>query len=82
MRRNRLPAVDLAAYARAVPLLLSHPSIFAMPLLAAVVDLLLQQISGFFTDPTGGAGNFLFAIIIQLVYGFCFGVAVIAANIV
>ena len=51
-----------------------------MPLLAAVVDLLVQQITPFFTDPTGGAGNFLFAIIIQLVYGFCFGVAVIAAN--
>lgn len=51
-----------------------------MPLLAAVVDLLIAQIAPFFTDPVGGAGNFLFAIIVQLVYGFCFGVAVIAAN--
>lgn len=61
-------------------MLLRHPSIFVMPLLAAVVDLLTQQISPFFTDPTGGAGNFLFGIIVNLVYGFCFGVAVIAAN--
>jgi len=72
--------VDLAMYAQAVPLLLRHPSIFVMPLLAAVVDLLLTQVSPFFTDAVGGAGNFLFQIIIQLVYGFCFGVAVIAAN--
>jgi hypothetical protein len=70
----------LAAYFRAVPLLLRHPSIFVMPLLAAVVDLLIQQIAPFLTDPVGGAGNFLFAIVTQLVYGFCFGVAVIAAN--
>jgi len=72
--------VDLAMYAQAVPLLLRHPSIFVMPLLAAVVDLLITQITPYFTDAVGGAGNFLFQIIIQLVYGFCFGVAVIAAN--
>lgn len=80
MRRSGMPSVDLPAYVKAVPLLLRHPSIFAMPLLAAVVDLLVQQISPFFTDPVGGAGNFLFSFIVQLVYGFCFGVAVIAAN--
>lgn len=79
MRRAQL-SVDFAMYARAIPLLLRHPSIFVMPLLAAVVDLLIQQITPFFTDASGGAGNFLFAIIINLVYGFCFGVAVIAAN--
>lgn len=79
MRRSRLN-VDLAMYAQAVPLLLRHPSIFVMPLLAAVVDLLIAQITPFFTDATGGGGNFLFAIIVNLVYGFCFAVAVIAAN--
>jgi hypothetical protein len=67
-------------YAQAIPLLLRHPSVFVMPLLAAVVDLLISQISPLFTDPLGGGGNFLFAIVIQLVYGFCFGVAVIGAN--
>jgi hypothetical protein len=67
-------------YVQAVPLLARHPSIFVMPLLAAVVDLLIAQITPFFTDATGGAGNFLFQIIVQLVYGFCFGVALIAAN--
>lgn len=78
MRRRGI--VDLAMYAQAVPLLLRHPSIFVMPLLAAVVDLLIGQITPFFTDAVGGAGSFLFQIIVQLVYGFCFGVAVIGAN--
>ncbi len=67
-------------YVQAVPQLARHPSIFVMPLLAAVVDLLIQQISPFFTNAVGGAGSFLFGIIVNLVYGFCFGVAVIAAN--
>ena len=67
-------------YARAVPLLLRHPSIFVMPLLAAVVDLLIAQITPLLTDAAGGAGSWLFQIVVQLVYGFCFGVAVIAAN--
>lgn len=69
-------------YWRAVPLLARHPFIFVMPLLAAVVDLLIGQISPYFTDAVGGLGSFIFQIIIQLVYGFCFGVAVIAANYV
>lgn len=72
--------VDFAMYARAVPLLARHPSIFVMPLLAAVVNLLIDQITPFFTDAAGGAGTWLFQIIVQLAYGFCFGVAVIAAN--
>lgn len=76
----RQPRVDVAMYARAVPQLLRHPSIFVMPLLAAVVDLLIGQITPYFTDAVGGAGGFIFQIIVQLVYGFCFGVAVIAAN--
>ncbi len=79
MRRRAL-GIDLAMYAQAVPLLVRHPSIFVMPLLAAVVDLLIGQIAPFFTDAVGGAGGFLFQIVTQLVYGFCFGVAAIGAN--
>lgn len=76
----RLRKVDLAMYVKAIPLLATHPSIFVMPLLAAVVDLLISQVSPYFTDAVGGLGNWFFSIIIQLVYGFCFGVAVIGAN--
>ncbi|MBV8531010.1 MAG: hypothetical protein JO104_06805 [Candidatus Eremiobacteraeota bacterium] len=74
------PRVDFGMYLRALPLLARHPSIFVMPLLAAVVDLLIAQITPFFTDAIGGAGSWLFQIIVQLAYGFCFGVALIAAN--
>jgi hypothetical protein len=77
---RRRPNVDFAMYAQAIPQLLRHPSIFVMPLLAAVVDLLIGQITPFFTDAVGGVGNFIFQIIVQLVYGFCFAVAVIGAN--
>ncbi|MGB6523145.1 MAG: hypothetical protein WBE83_15370 [Candidatus Cybelea sp.] len=76
----RLRSVDFSMYARAVPLLLRHPTVFVMPLLAAVVDILIEQISPYFTDPVGGLGLFVFQIVTQLLYGFCFGVAVIGAN--
>ncbi|HYL27782.1 MAG TPA: hypothetical protein VEW74_08090 [Candidatus Nitrosotalea sp.] len=78
--KARRPSVDFAMYLRAFPSLARHPSILVMPLLAAVVDLLIAQITPFFTNPLGGGGSFLFQIIVQLVYGFCFGVAVIGAN--
>lgn len=72
--------VDLSTYVRAVPLLLRHPSVFVIPLLAAVLELLLTQLSYLFTDPTGGAGAGLFGMLIQLVYLWAFGVAIVQAN--
>jgi hypothetical protein len=78
MRRQR--RVDIAMYAQAIPLLLRHPSIFVMPLLAAVVDLLLTQVSYLLTDPSGGAGAGLFQIIAQLIYLWAFGIAIIQAS--
>jgi hypothetical protein len=76
----KLRSLDLGMYVRAVPLLLRHPSIFVMPLLAAVVDLLLTQVSYLFTDPLGGGGAGIFQMLIQLVYLWAFGVTVIQAN--
>jgi hypothetical protein len=67
-------------YVRAVPLLLRHPSVFVIPLLAAVLELLLTQLSYLFTDPLGGTGAGLFAMLIQLVYLWAFGVTIIGAN--
>jgi hypothetical protein len=72
--------VDLAMYARAIPLLARNPTVLVMPLLAAVVELLMDQITPFFTNALGGAGASLFQIVVQLAYGFCFGVAVIGAS--
>lgn len=78
--RGRGRGVDFSIYARAVPYLLRHPSILAMPLLAAVVDMLLSYTSGVATDPLGGLGSGIFAMIVQIVYLFAFGIAIIQAN--
>lgn len=51
-----------------------------MPLLAAVIDMLVSYTSGTFTDPLGGFGSSIFAMIVQIVYLFAFGIAVIQAN--
>ncbi|HEY5426483.1 MAG TPA: hypothetical protein VIJ77_08030 [Candidatus Tumulicola sp.] len=72
--------LDLAMYARAVPLLFTHLSILAVPLLAAVVDLLVQRITPLFTDSLGGGGAGLFGMLVQLVYLWAFGVAIVQAS--
>ncbi len=71
---------DVGMYARAVPLLLRHPSVFAMPLLAAVVELLVNQLSNLFTDPLGGLGSSIFGMLVQLIYLWAFGVTIVQAN--
>ncbi len=72
--------VDYGIYARAFAYLATHPSILALPLLAALIDVLVSHFSGFMTDPLGGLGSGLFQMIVQIVYLFAFGVAVIQAN--
>lgn len=67
-------------YLRAVPLLFTHLSILALPLLAAVFDVLIQQVAQYFTDAVGGAGAGLFQMLVQLVYLWAFGVAIVQAS--
>ncbi|HXO17845.1 MAG TPA: hypothetical protein VN909_06715 [Candidatus Dormibacteraeota bacterium] len=67
-------------YLQAIPLLVRHPSIFVMPLLAAVVELLLTQVSYAFTDSLGGGGSGIFQMLIQLVYLWAFGVTIVQAS--
>jgi hypothetical protein len=74
--------VDLTIYFKAFGLLARHPSIFVLPLLAAVVDLLMTQLSYLFTDPVGGSGAGIFQMLTQLVYLWAFGVTIIQANAV
>jgi hypothetical protein len=76
----RSARVDIAIYGRALLLLVRHPSILALPLLAAVIDMLVSYWSGAFTDPLGGFGSGIFQMIVQIIYLFAFGVAVIQAN--
>jgi hypothetical protein len=74
--------VDLTIYFKAFGLLARHPSIFVLPLLAAVVELLMTQLSYLFTDPLGGSGAGIFQMLVQLVYLWAFGVTIIQANAV
>jgi hypothetical protein len=76
------PPTDLTIYVKAFGLLARHPSIFVMPLLAAVVELLLTQLSYLFTDPLGGSGAGLFQMLVQLFYLWAFGITIIQANAV
>ena len=72
--------VDFSIYGRGAAYLVRNPSILAMPLLAAVVDMLVSYVGSIGTDPLGGAGQGLFSMISQIVYLFAFGVAIIQAN--
>ncbi len=73
-------SVDLTIYLRAFPLLFRHPSILAVPLLAAVIDVLFDRIAPLFTDPMGGGGAGIFQMLSQLVYLWAFGVAIVQAE--
>ena len=79
MRRGG-PSVNLAIYGQAFVHLVRNPSILALPLLAAIIDMFVTYWSSLFTDPLGGGGAGLFAFIVQIVYLFAFGGAVIQAN--
>ncbi len=79
MRRGG-PNVNLAIYGQAFVHLVRHPSIIALPLLAAIIDMFVSYWQTLFTDPLGGAGAGLFQFVIQIVYLFAFGGAVIQAN--
>jgi hypothetical protein len=75
-----LRTIDFGMYVRAVPQLVRHPSILAVPLLAAVVDVLVDQVTPLLTDAMGGAGAGIFVMIVQLVYLWAFGVAIVQAS--
>lgn len=75
-----LRAFDIAMYARAVPLLVRHLSILAVPLLAAVVDVLVDQVTPLLTDAVGNAGAGILTLLVQLLYLWAFGVAIVQAS--
>jgi hypothetical protein len=67
-------------YVQAIPQLVRHPSVLALPVLAAVIDLLVRQLSTYATDAVGGFGAGLFLLLVQLIYLWAFGVTIIQAN--
>ncbi|HTC30932.1 MAG TPA: hypothetical protein VK702_09375 [Candidatus Acidoferrum sp.] len=80
MQRRGGPSVNMAIYGQAFMYLARNPSIFALPLLAAVIDMFVAYWQTAVTDPVGGLGTSLFGFVVQLVYLFAFGGAVIQAN--
>lgn len=79
--KRQVPSVDLAMYLQAIPLLLKHPSILAVPLLAAVIAILVNvALAPALTNALGGMGAGLFGWLVQLVYLWAFGIAIIQAS--
>jgi hypothetical protein len=79
MRRGG-PNVNFAIYGKALVHLVRHPSILLLPLAAAAIDLFIWYWGTLFTDPLGGIGTGLFALVVQIIYLFAFGGAVVQAN--
>lgn len=79
MRKGR-PSVNFAIYGRALVHLVRHPSVMAVPLLAAVTDALVSYWGNLFTDPLGGAGTGIISMALQILYLFAFGAAIVQAN--
>lgn len=73
-------SLDLSIYFKAVVQLVRHPTILALPLLAAVVDVLIQRVTPYLTDAVGGAGTGILQILVKLVYLWAFGIAIIQAS--
>ncbi len=68
-------------YLQAIPALVKHPSILAVPLLAAVMAILINAaLLPFLTNAVGGAGAGLFGLLVQLIYLWAFGIAIIQAS--
>jgi hypothetical protein len=79
--KRRVPSADVAMYAQAVALLVKHPSILAVPLLAAVLAILINAaVAPALTNAAGGIGGGLFGILVQLIYLWAFGIAIIQAS--
>ncbi len=72
--------LDLAMYVRALPLYARNLGVLLPPLIAALIAVGLNYFSAWFTAPTEGAGMGLIGLLITILYGFAFGVAVIFAD--
>lgn len=79
MRRGR-PRVNVAIYGQALVHLVRHPSVMVIPLLAAVADALVSYWGKLFTDPLGGGGTGIISMVLQILYLFAFGAAIVHAN--
>ena len=74
------PRTDLSLYWHAFPVYARNLAVLLPPLLAAVVQQLLNYAGAQLTGPLGGIGMGIFGFIGQLVFGFAFGVSLIVAD--
>lgn len=78
---RRLPeGLDPLIYVRALPLYARNLGVIAAPLVAAVIALGIAWLNGPLFDPIGGAGAGITGIIVNLIQGFAFGIALIFAD--
>ncbi len=80
MRRTPAPDIDLAVYAKAVPLLLRNPVIAVIPLLMAVIGVLLQLVMAPYGSGVNGLTGQLASFIASLLGLFGLGAACIIAD--
>ncbi len=78
MRLDR--RIDLLFYLTALPLYARNLGVLAFPLAAALIGLGLQYASGPLFAPVAGAGDPIIQFIINVIYGFAFGIAIVFAD--
>ena len=78
MRRRE--GVDPTIYLRAFGVLAKNPVIALFPLLAALLEMLLQWLHGPLFDPLGGNDFGFTSLLVNLIDGFAFSLAIIAAE--
>ncbi len=72
--------VDLGIYAKALPLLAKNPVIAVFPLLAALIGIALGFLNGPLFGQLGGFDFGITGLITNLLQGFAFGLAILAAE--
>lgn len=76
----RTSGIDLTMYFKAFPVYARNLGVLFAPLVAALIGLGLAYLEGPLFNPVGGAGDPIIGFIVQIIYGFAFGVAVIFAD--
>lgn len=77
---KRREGVDPSIYLRAFGVLAKNPVIVVFPLIAAVLEMLLIWMRGPLFDPLGGNDFGFFSLLVNLIDGFAFCLAIIAAE--
>ena len=72
--------VDLAMYVQALPLYARNLGMLFPPLVVALIAIGLMYAGGWFFAAVGGAGSGLVFLLINVMYGFAFGISLIFAD--